>query len=111
MARQLERALTVNPSLLAAFFALSAWGSPCSAPKVLPARVEWEAPYLKVTHAADCDGELREVIVATDWYGQRYGITYLCGSEWLRSMPDIENWMQPGVDLPPGHPTATVNGA
>lgn len=99
------------PTVLAAFFALSAWGRPCAAPVLLPTRVEWEAPYLKATYAANCDGELRTIIVAADWGGHSYGITYLAHSEWLRNMPDIENWAQPDVGLSSGGGAGTVNFA
>jgi hypothetical protein len=101
----------VTPALLATFFSLSAWGTPCPAPSLLPIRIEWESPYLKTVYAADCGGELREIIVAADWYGQRYGITYLAGSEWLRGMPDVENWARPEVDLPPNGAAGTVDRA
>ena len=100
------------PAILAAFFGLSSWGvSPCLRTTLLPTVEVWAPPYVVTTYAASRGTDLLEVIIARDLNGARYGITYLKASQQMQTLPDIENWLQPGVDLPPGPGTGTVGCA
>jgi hypothetical protein len=112
MARRLERALGVAPAILAAFFGLSSWGiSPCLRVTLIPTVEVWAPPYVVTTFAASRGTELLEVIVARDIDGARYGTTYFKASRQMHRLPDIENWLQPGADLPPSPQTGTVECA
>lgn len=83
----------MTPAILAAYFALSSWGSPCINYQPIGTETHWEAPYNYTTYAASCGMELRFILVTSDVSFHRDWITYFTESEWLRNMPDIENMM------------------
>ncbi len=84
----------MTPAILAAYFAIASWGSPCVDYTLISITTQEFAHYRTTAYTANCGTELREVIVARDLNGGRCGITYLAHSEWIRNMPNIENMMQ-----------------